>query len=249
MKMSGNRVLITGGGTGIGFSLAEELIRAGNEVLICGRRESKLFEAQQRLPALKVRTFDVAEAKQREALAAWAISLGVNVLVNNAGIQRMVDLTRGLPALLEGDNEIRCNLEAPVYLTAQLVPHLSRQPNAAVVNVSSGLAFVPIARMPIYCATKAALHSFSLSLRHQLAGAEVRVFEVIPPTVDTELDRGARARRGQVDRGIRPEEVAEAVMKGMAEDRYEIPVGMAVNLMAGSRANFAQIFQSMNGRR
>jgi uncharacterized oxidoreductase len=246
MKTSGNTILITGGATGIGFCMAQAFLGAGNQVLACGRRESKLSEAQGRLPALKTRACDVASEEGRESLASWAASLGVNVLINNAGMQRMVDFTRGLAALAEGDNEIRCNLEGPVYLTARLVPHLLKAKEAAILNVSSALGFVPMAIMPVYCATKAALHSFSVSLRHQLSATVIKVFEVIPPTVDTELDRGARARRGQTHRGIAPEEVAQAVLQGMGEDRFEIPVGMATNLVSGSRTDFDQLFQSMN---
>jgi len=249
MKISGNKILITGGGTGIGFSLAQAFLKEGNEVLICGRREARLFEAQQRLPDLKIKVCDISNDEGRESLANWALTFGVNILINNAGMQRMVDLRDGLPALTGGDNEIRCNLEGPVYLTARLIPHLMKKKPAAVINVSSALGFVPIAMMPIYCATKAALHSFTVSLRHQLSDTSVRVFEVIPPTVDTELDRGARAKRGQADRGILPAEVTQAVLAGMAEDQFEIAVGMATKLISGSRGNFEQIFQSMNARR
>jgi len=249
MRMSANTVLITGGGTGIGFCLAQALVKAGNVVLICGRREEKLREAARRCPALQSTVCDISTEEGRKALADWAVARGVNILVNNAGMQREIDFTRGLPALTEGDNEIRCNLEGPVFLTARLLPHLLRGENAAIVNVSSGLGFVPLTIMPVYCATKAAIHSFTLSLRRQLSETGVRVFEVIPPTVNTELDRGARARRGQVDRGIPPEEVAAAVMKGMAEERPEIAVGLAANLIAGSRTDFDRLFQSMNARR
>ncbi len=248
MKTSGNTVLITGGATGIGFSLAQALSQAGNEVLVCGRREAKLREAQSRLPTLQVNVCDVSTEEGRESLAAWAVSRGANVLVNNAGMQRMVDFTKGLAPLAAGDNEVRCNLEGPIYLTARLVPHLMAQKEAAIFNVSSGLGFVPIAAMPIYCATKAAMHSFSVSLRHQLSSTTVRVFEVIPPTVNTELDRGSRATRGMQDRGIPPEEVAKAVLKAMAEDQPEIPVGMAAGLVNGSRTDFQQIFDRMNAR-
>jgi uncharacterized oxidoreductase len=247
--MSGNAVLITGGGTGIGFCLAQALLNEGNAVLICGRREEKLREAQRRCPDLQIKVCDISNEEDRTSLAEWAIARGATILINNAGMQREVDFTRGLPALTEGDNEIRCNLEGPIFLTARLIPHLLRQKNAAIVNVSSALGFVPMAIMPVYCATKAAIHSFTLSLRHQLSRTGIKVFEVIPPTVNTELDRGARARRGQVDRGIPPEEVAAAVMKGMAEERLEIAVGMAANLVAGSKANFERLFQSLNARR
>ena len=246
MTTSGHTILITGGGTGIGFSMAQAFAEAGNTVLACGRREDKLAEAQKRLPALKTIAADVSTEKGRADLASWATSLGVNILINNAGMQRMVDFKHGLRSLEAGDNEVRCNLEAPVYLTAALVPHLMKMKDPAIFNVSSALGFVPIAFMPIYCATKAAVHSFSISLRHQLAPAGIKVFEVIPPTVDTDLDRGARAGRGQTDRGIKPEVVAQEVLKAMGEDRFEIAVGMATNLVNGSKISFDQIFQRMN---
>jgi uncharacterized oxidoreductase len=249
MKLTENTVLITGGATGIGFALAEAFLKEGSIVLICGRREARLAEAGNRHPALHTRVSDVSKEEDRRTLADWAVSHNVNILINNAGMQREVDFTRGLPALAEGDNEIRCNLEGPLFLTALLMPHLMSRQNAAIINVSSGLGFIPIARMPVYCATKAALHSFTVSLRHQLSSKGVKVFEVIPPTVDTELDRGARARRGQTDRGIPVQEVADAVVKGLTEDRFEILVGIAANLVAGSRANFDQIFQNMNAGR
>ena len=249
MKLAGNTVLITGGATGIGFALAAAFLKEGSIVLVCGRRETTLAEAKRHHPALHTRVSDVSKEEDRRTLGDWAVSHNVNILINNAGMQREVDFTRGLPALAEGDNEIRCNLEGPLFLTALLMPHLLSQPNAGIVNVSSALGFIPIARMPVYCATKAALHSFTVSLRHQLLSKGVKVFEVIPPTVDTELDRGARARRGQTDRGIPVQEVADAVMKGLAEDRFEIPVGTAANLVTGSRANFDQIFQNMNAGR
>lgn len=249
MNLSGNTVLITGGATGIGFHMAEAFVREGSRVLICGRREEKLGQARRALPDVEALRCDVADAGDRERLAVWAETAGVNVLVNNAGMQRMVDLTRGLEALEAGDNEVRCNLEAPIYLTARLVPHLRSASGAAIVNVSSGLGFVPVAVMPVYCATKAALHSFSVSLRQQLAAVGVKVFELIPPMVDTELDRGARSERGQVDRGIRPQEVVEAMMAGLADDRPEIPVGRAADLMERSRADFEAAFATMNGRR
>jgi uncharacterized oxidoreductase len=223
-------------------------LKEGNEVLICGRRENKLLEAQKRSPDLKIKVCDISKEEDRKSLADWAISCGVNILINNAGMQREVDFKLGLQALTEGDNEIRCNLEGPIYLTALFISHLLSQKNAAIFNVSSALGFVPIATMPVYCATKAAIHSFTLSLRHQLSPAGIKVFEIIPPTVNTELDRGAREKRGQMDRGIPPEEVVTAVMTGMAEDRLEIAVGMAANLVAGSKTNFEQIFKSMNAR-
>lgn len=247
MNTTGNTVLVTGGATGIGLSIARHLIEAGNDVLACGRRAEKLDAAQRELPALKVRRCDVGTEPGREALAEWARGEGVNVLVNNAGMQRMIDMKQGLPALQAGDNEVRINFEAPVYLTARLLPDLMAT-GGAVVNVTSGLGYVPMAIMPVYCATKAALHQFTVTLRRQLRDTGVKVFELIPPMVDTELDRGARAERGQTERGIRPDEVAAAFMEGFAEDRYDIPVAGAANLVDASRRDFDRVFESMNAR-
>ena len=133
----------------------------------------------------------------------------------------------------------------PVYLSAHFIPLLSKQKEAAVVNISSGLAFAPLAIMPINCATKAAVHSFSMSLRHQLRSTPIKVFEVIPPTTDTELDKSARNARGQTDRGIPPSEVAKATLEGMKQDLFEIAVGRAKGLMMGARENPEELFHNM----
>jgi uncharacterized oxidoreductase len=249
MKTTGNTILITGGATGIGFALAETLIREGNSVIVCGRREEKLAEAKRKLPSLKTRRCDLSTAEERRRLFAWASASfpELNILVNNAGIQRMIDLTRGAEELESGEDEIEVNLKATIHLSALFTPFLVRR-ESAIVNVSSGLGFVPIARMPVYCATKAAIHSFSLSLRHQLRGTSVKVFELIPPTVDTELDKGARARRGQVDRGIPAAEVAAAALTALQADVYECAVGRAAGLAFGTREERDQAFQGMNAR-
>jgi uncharacterized oxidoreductase len=248
LKISGNTVLITGGATGIGFALAEAFSKKGNEVIICGRRRNKLLEAQKKLPNLHIKVCDISKDKNRKALFDWATSnfKNLNILVNNAGIQREIDLTKGEADLVSGENEIVVNLEAPIHLSALFIPHFMKQKESAIVNISSGLAFIPIAFMPIYCATKAAIHSFSLSLRHQLTGTDVKVYEVAPPTVDTELDKGARGQRGQGYRGIKPEEVAAATIKGIENDDYEIVIGMAQNLRTGARTDPEQAFKQIN---
>ena len=248
MKISGNTVLITGGATGIGLALAEAFFRKGNEVIICGRRKNKLLEAQKKLPKLHIKVCDISKDRNRKALFDWATSnfTNLNILVNNAGIQREIDLTQGIADLESGEDEIGVNLEAPIYLSALFIPHLIKQKESAIVNISSGLAFVPIAAMPVYCATKAAIHSFSLSLRHQLDVTKVKVYEVVPPIVDTELDKGARGQRGQDNRGIKPEEVAAATIKGVENDDFEIVIGMAQNLRMGARTNPEQAFKQIN---
>lgn len=248
MKINGNTILITGGATGIGFALAEAFVREDNEVIICGRREHKLREAKSKLPQIHTKVCDLSKGKEREALYNWikSNSIDINILVNNAGIQRMVDFKKGIFNLSEGENEIDINLTAPIQLSAYFIPDLIRQKESAIINISSGLAFVPIAVMPVYCATKAAMHSFSVSIRHQLRDTSIKVFEIIPPIVDTELDKGARDERGQEDKGISPSEVAKATMKALEEDEYEIVIGMAQNLQMGARNNPEKIFQSIN---
>jgi uncharacterized oxidoreductase len=148
--------------------------------------------------------------------------------------------------LSEGENEIDINLTAPIHLSAYFIPDLLKQKDSAIINISSGLAFVPLAVMPVYCATKAAIHSFSVSIRHQLRDTSIKVFEVIPPIVDTELDKGTRDERGQEDKGIPPSEVAKATLKALQKDEYEIAIGMAQNLRMGSRNDPEKIFQGIN---
>ncbi len=250
MRTAGNTILITGGATGIGFALAETFLRKGNEVLICGRREDKLTQAKNKFPKLQIRRCDVADLEDRKRLYDWAVTnyKHLNILINNAGIQKEIDFKKGTADLLGGENEIEINLEAPVHLSALFIPHLTEQKEAAIINISSGLGFVPLAIMPLYCATKAALHSFSLSLRHQLRNTTIKVFEIIPPTTDTELDRGARGKRGQADRGIKPEVVAEATIEAVDKDNFEVAVGQAEFLRNSSRNDPERVFQMINAR-
>jgi uncharacterized oxidoreductase len=248
MNTSGNTVLITGGATGIGLALAEELVFAGNKVIICGRMEDKLNRACKKLPQISARKCDLSIDKERSSLFDYIRSSygDLNILINNAGIQRKVSLTKGIAALLDGEDEIEINLRAPIHLSALFIPLLSKQKQAAIINVSSGLAFIPLAFAPVYCATKAALHSFSISLRHQLRDTPVRVFELIPPMVDTDLDKGGREGRGQENRGIPASDVAKAALAALGKDEYEIAVGAVRELVMGSRKNPEQLFKSMN---
>lgn len=248
MQISGNTILITGGATGIGLALATAFLEKGNTVIICGRRENKLRDALAKHPGLHMRVCDIEQATDREVLYNWSTRQfpTLNILINNAGIQREIDFRKGTQELDSGESEIAINFEGVVHLTALFTPHLLTQPDAAIIQVSSGLAFVPMALAPVYCATKAALHSFSLTLRHQLKGTSVRVFELIPPIVDTELDRGARERRGQRQRGISPDLVAKQTLTGLAKNQYEIAVGQARFLQIGSRLAPKRFFGLIN---
>ena len=251
MKISGNTVLITGGATGIGFALAEAFLNARNVVIICGRRRHKLQEAKRKLPGLHVKSFDVSDEHERESLLRWVNSTfsNFNILVNNAGIQRQIDFTSpSIARSVHSENdEVTINLIAPIRLCALFTPKLLKKKNAAIVNISSGLAFVPIAMMPVYCATKAAIHSFTISLRHQLRGTSVRVFEAAPPTTDTELDRAFAGEEEEAYRGISPREVAAAILQGIQADTQEIIIGEAKGLYNESRSNPETIFKQLNG--
>lgn len=211
---------------GIGLGLAEAFLKAGSEVIICGRREPRLQEAKDKLPGLHIRVCDVANQEEQQQLYAWAVERfpRLNVLINNAGIQRDIDLTGGVEEILAGESEIAVNLEAPILLAARFIPHLTRQERAAIVNVSSGLVFRPMAGMPLYCVTKAGLHVYSELLRQQLAGTSVQVIELIPPMVDTELNQVGRAKRNMPYRGIGVAEYVATVVasleSGLLEIRY-----------------------------
>jgi uncharacterized oxidoreductase len=253
MKITENTILITGGATGIGLALTEAFMAAGNEVIVCSRNEGHLKKAAEKLPGLHTRICDLSSPEGCASLHEWAVSShpDVNVLINNAGIQRVIDFRKGAEDLLrhraaDGMEEIDVNLKAYVYLAAYFVPDLMKKKEAAIVNMSSGLGFVPLTITPVYSATKAAVHSFSVSLRHQLRNTTVKIFEIIPPTVDTDLDKGERKARGQTIRGIPPVEVAKAALPAIEADDFEIAIGMAQGLKAGSKSNFDEIFANMN---
>jgi uncharacterized oxidoreductase len=242
MKTSGNTVLITGGGSGIGLALTEALVRSGNQVVICGRRRDRLKAVQARMPGVYFRVCDVSKARSRQALVDWLLSefRQLNVLINNAGIQRQVNFLKGPKDLREADNEVATNLMAPIHLSAQLLSHLRGKKEAAIVNISSGLAFTPLAFVPVYCATKAAVHSWSLSLRHQLRNTSVRVIEVAPPMVATDLaGEGNRPEVG--DYVMSAEAVADGVLKALDQNQYELALGAAANLLAERDSLFSAI--------
>ena len=249
MNTEGNTILITGGATGIGFSLAQDFVKNGNRVIICGRREARLNEAKRKLSQIETIVCDVTKESDRQKLFTFIKSKypELNILINNAGIQRMVNLKNGPRELKAGANEINTDLLAPIYLSAHFIPLLVTQKNPAIMNVSSGLGFIPIAAMPVYCAAKAGLHLFTVSLRYQLKDTPVKVFEIIPPAVNTELGRDSTTEEAQEYQGIPPEEVSAAVLKSMAKNEYEIIVGEAKRLVAASRGNgFEEAFQNIN---
>ncbi len=239
MNLKDKIVLITGGATGIGFELAKQFIAENVTVIICGRRQDKLDKAKELLPKLIAKQCDISNLNERRELFKFCVEnyKNISILVNNAGIQREIDFRKGEEDYLNGDSETSINLEATFHLTALFTPHLMKQQESAIINVSSGLGLVPLAIVPIYSATKSALHSFSISLRKQLANTTVKVFEVLPPIVDTDLDRGARDKRGQMDRGISAEKVALETVNALKKNKLEVPIGIVKVLRIGSRVN------------
>ncbi|MEM4724205.1 MAG: SDR family NAD(P)-dependent oxidoreductase, partial [Candidatus Hadarchaeum sp.] len=145
MRTHGNTILITGGATGIGLALAEAFVKAGNKVLICGRREAKLREAKARLPEIQARQCDLSKKEERESFCAWVAQSypDLNIVVNNAGIQRGIDIKEGTAEIFSGEDEVEVNFVAPIHLSAYFAPLLMKKKEAAIINVSSGLGFVP----------------------------------------------------------------------------------------------------------
>jgi uncharacterized oxidoreductase len=193
MKITGNTILITGGGSGIGRGLAEALQAEGNRVIIAGRRKQVLEEATKANPGMESLTLDIEDAKSIREFAAQVTKdyPSLNVLINNAGIMRLENLKEQPEELTDAESIVTTNLLGPIRLTAALLPLLLKQPQSTVMNVTSGLAFVPLTSVPTYNATKAAMHSYSLSLRYQLKDTKTEVLELIPPYVQTDLLSGA----------------------------------------------------------
>ncbi len=201
MKTSGNTILVTGGGSGIGRELARRWHELGNTVIVAGRNESSLAETAEGHANIHPMVFDVSDPADIERFVRDLIGRfpALNVLVNNAGIMRYEDVTTKRD-LADAEAPVVTNLLGPIRLTDALVDHLARQDGAAIVNVSSGLAFVPMPKAATYSATKAALHSYSISLRAKLEGA-VEVIEIVPPAVQTELTPGQSTREGYLPLG------------------------------------------------
>ena len=245
METSGHTILITGGASGIGHALAVRFLGAGNNVIICGRREDKLREAQARHPALQIRVCDVSDPKQREDLTRWAFQTfpQLDVLVNNAGVQQNLDL-KASPGWAAMHQEIATNLGAHVHLATLFVPHLRDKQRSAIVFVTSGLAFVPRVSVPVYCATKAAMRSFTLSLREQLKDTPIEVVEVIPPAVDTDL-----GGPGLHTWGVPLDVFADAAFEQLKSGKSEVTYGFSQEAIGASADERQTLFARMNAHR
>jgi uncharacterized oxidoreductase len=194
MKTTGNTILITGGGSGIGRGLAEAFHKLGNKVIIAGRRKQVLDETVAANPGMASAIFNIEDDAGIRSFAQklTADFPALNVVIHNAGIMRPENLTQSTD-VADAEATITTNLLGPIRLTAALLPHFLKQPHATIMTVSSGLAFIPMALTPTYNATKAAIHSYSQALRYQLKSTVVEVIELVPPYVQTELMGSAQA--------------------------------------------------------
>lgn len=247
MKTTGNTILITGGTSGIGLELARQLLALGNTVLITGRSPTRLDAARAKLPQLHTFQSDVGDVKSIPPLfeAVRAAFPTLNVLINNAGIGLKRNLNDSSLSLEEITREIQTNVMGPVWMIQQFLPLLKRQEQAAIVNVSSGLAFVPMPYKPIYCATKAAVHSYTQSLRVQLEPTGVKVFEVAPPaTAGTEFNADTPEHQVNPRFLMDLSKMVRGALRGIEKDQREILPGAAAMLKLMGRV--APSFTLMN---
>ena len=237
MELSNRTVLVTGGTSGIGLGIAEAFLQSKSKVIVCGRNKEKLSTVKEKFPDITVLPCDVGNASQRKKLAAEVLRRfpDLDILVNNAGIQRYIDLKKGYDELKSGEDEIAINFVATVELTSLFIGHLMKRPSAAIINVSSGLGFMPMPNTPIYSATKAAIHTYSLVLRQQLKDTSVRVIEIVPPMVDTDLNKEGRNADHLKFRGISVSEYIPTVIKGLENDADTIFHGDGERVMTEPR--------------
>jgi uncharacterized oxidoreductase len=223
MELSKNTVFITGGASGIGLALAKEFLNYDNTVIICGRNSEKLEFVKQHYPAIYTMRCDVSNMNEVQQTTEKIESEfgSLNVLLNNAGIQYRFDFFEDEHAIEKIGEEIDINFRAVVHLTKLFLPILKRAPEAAIINVSSFLGIVPKKSAPGYCATKAALHAFSKSLRYQLEDTSIKIFEIITPLVDTDMTKG----REMDMKKLSPESLAKEVLRNLDSDTFEIRPG------------------------
>ncbi|MGI8634596.1 MAG: SDR family oxidoreductase [Segetibacter sp.] len=239
MKLSNNKILITGGASGIGLGLTERFIRENNTVIICGRRESVLKEVSDKHPSVITRVCDVSVEEERVALYNWISSnhSDLNVLVNNAGIQRWMNIT-DTDFYDRVKDEISTNIEAPLHLMSLFI---NLQSLDTIMNVTSGLAFVPLTKVPVYCATKAFFHSFTLSARHLLKAKSIEVIEIIPPALNTDL-----GGKGLHDAFPPVSEFIQSIFEQLKQGKTELTFGFSEAMVKATPEEVKGAFNRMN---
>jgi uncharacterized oxidoreductase len=239
MQLTNKKILITGGGSGIGLGLAERFIQENNTVIICGRREAALTEVKEKYPSVITKVVDLSLETDRIDLYNWISTQhsDLNVLVNNAGIQNWMDLS-DIEFYNKAVNEINTNVLAPIHLTTLFInlPALD-----TIINVTSGLAFVQLSKVPIYCATKAFFHSFTMSLRHLLKPRNIEVIEMIPPALNTDL-----GGKGLHDGQPPVSDFVNAVFQQMHAGKTELTFGFSESMASASPEAIKATFERMN---
>jgi len=239
MKISNNKILITGGASGIGLGLTEKFLDEQNTVLVCGRRESALKELTDKFPTVVTRRCDLSSAEEREQLFQWiaAEHNDLNVLVNNAGIQQWMNISDD-DFYSRAKAEIATNIEAPIHLTSLFLKLSSLD---TVINVTSGLSFVPLTKVPVYSATKAFFHSFTVSAGHLLKSKNIEVIEIIPPAINTDL-----GGKGLHDFAPPVSDFVESVFEQLKAGKTEITFGMSEKMSKGCPVELHEIFNMLN---
>jgi uncharacterized oxidoreductase len=239
MKLSNNKILITGGASGIGLGLTKRFVEEGNTVIICGRRETVLKEVADKHPSVITRVCDLNFEGEREELYQWIAQEhpDLNVLVNNAGIQQWVKIDD--PDFYpRAKQEINTNIEAPLHLTSLFIQLPSLD---TIINVTSGLSFVPLTKVPVYSATKAFFHSFTLSLKYLLKSHNIEVIELIPPALNTDL-----GGKGLHDTAPPVSDFIEAIFGQLKEGKTELTFGFSEAMIKADPEALKAAFGRMN---
>jgi uncharacterized oxidoreductase len=239
MKLANNKILITGGASGIGLGLTERFIKENNTVIICGRREATLKEVADKFPSVITRVCDLSIEADRMELFDWVKEnhSDLNVLVNNAGIQNWISPLDS-DFYQKANEEITTNVLAPIHLTTLFINLKSLD---TVINVTSGLAFIPLAKVPVYCATKAFMRSFTLSLRHIMKSKNIEVIEMIPPALNTDL-----GGKGIHDGHPAVSEFVESVFEQMKGGKTELTFGTSEARATANNEIITEYFDKMN---
>ena len=239
MKLSNNKILITGGASGIGLGLTERFIKESNTVIICGRREATLKEVTDKFPSVITKVCDLSNEAERIALFKWVQQnhSDLNVLVNNAGIQNWMNISDA-DFYQKANNEIITNVVAPIHLTSLFTKSKSLD---TIINVTSGLAFIPFSKVPVYCGTKAFMRSFTMSVRHQLKEQNIEVIEMIPPALNTDLG-GKNIHDGQPN----VSDFVASVFQQMKDGKTELTFGSSEIRTTRNNETIMEYFNKLN---
>ena len=240
MNLSNNKILITGGASGIGLGLTERFLKENNTVIICGRRAEVLEDVAAKYPTVITKVCDLTDETEREDLYNWVAAnhSDTNVLINNAGIQKWMNITDA-DFFSKAKQEIVTNIEAPLHLASLFInlPTLT-----TVINVTSGLSFVPLTKVPVYSATKAFFHSFTLSLRHLLATKNIEVIEMVPPALNTDL-----GGKGLHDEAPPVSAFIESIFEQLKENKQQLTFGFSAMMASATPQELDHTFKRMNG--